>query len=110
MPISVLESDHSELGRNDLLHVDAVLEQPTELGADLGGLVGGLNQGLELSAGHDLDNGTEDGAVLHLLLEQGAQLLLGQDGDDGVQKTVQSSGGALGHSYRQIKILFPDSY
>lgn len=95
-PCHCLVSDQSELKGDDLLHIDSVLGQQVELGADRGGLVGSRHKSLQLRAGHDLHDGTEGGIVLHLLLEQGTQLLLGQDSDDGVQETAQSSGRALG--------------
>lgn len=83
-PCYCLVSDQSELKGDDLLHIDSVLGQQIELGANLGGLVGSLHESLQLRAGHDLHDRAEGSIVLHLLLEQGAQLLLGQDSDDGI--------------------------
>lgn len=95
--LQYLESDHGELQGHHLLHVDSLGGQTGELSADLRGRAGGIEQTLQLIAGHDLDHGTEDGAVLHLLVEQGAELLLGQDGDDLIQKCAQASGSVPGY-------------
>lgn len=85
----------SEKGANvlpDLLGVDSILLDTLEQRLKGLGVTDILDQLAELIASDDLHNRTEYWAVLHLIIEQGTEVLLRQDSNNVIQETIQTTG------------------